>query len=265
MTKINIAIGENKIYVLPLTHKDPPSRPPLLFVHMSWGGLWAFKMYMRFFFEHGFDCYALDLRGHGISGGSVAGATMKDYVSDVREVVKYYKLKSPFIIGHSMGGLVALMYGASHTASGIVSIDGSPTAEVQGEGRNVQYPAEYTPADAGMPSEPESVMQVFPDLQSEQLKNLKGMLKTESGVARSERKRGVSIPKDSLSIPLLFVGAELGTSVPFGIGIEKSNMMAGYYSAYSLEIKGASHPGILMGSHWKDAAEKINKWLLANI
>jgi len=55
------------------------------------------------------------------------------------------------------------------------------------------------------------------------LMKMKDMLGMESGVARSERKKGISVPKESLGgAPLLFIGAELGKSVPFGIGTEKS-------------------------------------------
>jgi len=94
---------------------------------------------------------------------------------------------------------------------------------------------------------------------------MKFKLGVESGVARSERKRGVSVSKESLTRPLLFVGAEFGTSLPFGIGIEKARMQANYYGATVFEIKGATHPGLLIGRHWKESAQKILDWLASNI
>ncbi|MBL4644438.1 MAG: hypothetical protein JKX80_01065 [Candidatus Pacebacteria bacterium] len=93
---------------------------------------------------------------------------------------------------------------------------------------------------------------------------MKFSLKVESGVARSDRKRGVSVPKESLTQPLLFVGAEKGTSLPFGIGIEKVRAQAEYYGAPAVEVKGATHPGILIGKHWKDSANAVLQWLKQN-
>lgn len=265
MQEVDTVIGKNELHALSMIHETQADKPPIVFIHMSWGGVWAFKMFMRFFYDAGWDSYAVDLRGHGMSGGKVAGATMGDYVTDVEEVVEHFKLKKPVVIGHSMGGLIALMYAAKNTVSGAVSIDGSPSAEVQGEGHVVTYPEEYEPVDVGMPGEMEEAMMAFPDLSKEQLMNMRSMLKTESGVARSERKLGISIPKKSLKSPLLFVGAENGASVPFGIGAEKSQKMADYYGVANIVIEKASHPGILMGTYWGIAAKKIDEWLKSKL
>ena len=90
---------------------------------------------------------------------------------------------------------------------------------------------------------------------------MKDMLGKESGIARSERKKGISVPKDKITIPALFLGAENGTSVPFGIGTEKARAAAEYYDADFIEIKGATHPGILAGEHAGETVMKIVEWL----
>jgi len=90
---------------------------------------------------------------------------------------------------------------------------------------------------------------------------MKMMLGVESGVARSERKKGISVPKESLKAPVLFIGAERGTSLPFGIGIELVRAQAAYYGAPVVEIQGATHPGLLIGKHWKKTAEAVVRWL----
>lgn len=93
---------------------------------------------------------------------------------------------------------------------------------------------------------------------------MKKMLKVESGTARSERKLGISVSKESLTQPLLFVGAEKGTSLPFGIGIEKAIKQARYYDAPVIEIGRATHPGLLIGKYWKKSAQAVLKWLKDN-
>ncbi|MFQ5541089.1 MAG: alpha/beta hydrolase [Candidatus Paceibacteria bacterium] len=234
----------------------------LVFVHMSWGGAWAFRFYLPFLAQRGYACHALDLRGHGKSGGTVEGATMQDYVDDVRTAVTGLDINRPVIIGHSMGGLVGLMYGAQHPTAGIAALDASPAAEVQGSGEEKTYPSAYRPTDAGMPKNPLRAMAALPDIPPMRMFMMKLMLGVESGVARSERKRGISVPKESLAgTSILCVGAENGTSLPFGIGIEKMRQQAAYYGTDAIEIKGATHPGLLIGVHWRKTAEAILEWL----
>lgn len=234
---------------------------PVVFIHGSWGSSAMWMAYTSFFAAKGWDAYAPDLRGHGKSGGEVAGATMADYVSDVRRTITEHGLENPIIIGHSMGGLIALMYAAEHNAKAVVAIDPSPTKEVQGGGEKKEYPAAYSPMDAGMPSDPMQVMQALPDIPQEKLMGMKDMLGMESGVARSERKLGISIPAEKLPMPVLFVGGELGESVPFGIGIKTARAMSAYYGKEAIEIKGATHPGILIGVHAMETAEQIEGWV----
>ncbi len=236
----------------------------IIFIHMSWGGLWAFNYYMNFFADAGYSVHALDLRGHGKSGGTVEKTTMQDYVDDVDTAVQGLGLVNPIVVGHSMGGLIALMYSAQHPSSATISLDGSPSLEAQKTSEEKTYPDSYTPQDSGMPANPFKAMMALPDMYPWRLVKLKKNLGVESGVARSERKRGVSISKENLTAPLLFVGAEKGTSLPFGIGIEKARAQAEYYDAPIIEIKGASHPGILMGKYWKKSAQAILDWLGKN-
>lgn len=234
---------------------------PVVLVHGSWGSSAMWMGHAQFLVSKGWSVYALDLRGHGKSEGEVAGATMNDYVADVEQSVADHGLENPIVVGHSMGGLVALMYAVRHGAKAVVAIDPSPTKEVQGEGEKKEYPGVYSPMDVGMPAEEMEAMKAFPDIPGEMLMKMKSMLGMESGVARSERKLGISVPKEKLSMPTLFVGGELGESVPFGIGIKTARAMADYYTKDVIEIKGATHPGILIGEHAMETAQKIEQWL----
>lgn len=254
------SIGEIPISVTSST-SEKNSRGDIVFIHMSWGGVWAFSLYIDFFTKAGYNCHALDLRGHGKSGGTVEGATMQDYVDDVYNAVTSLNIQDPIIIGHSMGGLVALMYSAEHHVKATVSMDGSPSLEVQKTSEEKTYPASYSPQDAGMPENPMKAMMAFKDIYPWKLMQMKKMLGVESGVARSERKRGVSVPVEKLVRPLLFIGAEKGTSVSFGIGIKKATDQAEYYGAPVIEISNATHPGLLIGRHWKNGAQAILNWL----
>jgi alpha-beta hydrolase superfamily lysophospholipase len=68
--------------------------------------------------EAGFAVYAVDLRGHGKSGGErLYAATIGDYVDDVRAVVNLATMRHTqpiFMLGHSAGGVVACAYALEH-------------------------------------------------------------------------------------------------------------------------------------------------------
>jgi len=261
MQKKEFKVGLNTIHAALYSPENMTKDFPIVLVHGSWGASWMWVMYADFLADLGWEVCTLDLRGHGKSGGSLEGATMEDYVEDIHVVIEELELINPIVIGHSMGGLLALMYAAKYPTKDVVSIDGSPSIEVTKESKEVSYPATYTPMDAGMPSDPMKVKEALPDLADAQLMMMREKLGKESGVARSDRKRGISIPREKMQSPLLFVGAENGESLPFGIGSSTSHLMADYYGGTFIEIPKATHPGILLGSESSEAASKISEWL----
>lgn len=69
---------------------------------------------------------APDLRGHGDSSWvSPPAYEIEDYVSDVEATLAALHLVSPVLIGHSLGGFIALSYAArsAKTLSGLIVVD----------------------------------------------------------------------------------------------------------------------------------------------
>ncbi|WP_461615501.1 alpha/beta fold hydrolase [Clostridium sp. Marseille-QA1073] len=60
----------------------------------------------------GFHVYALDLRGHGKSGRTEKMYKIQDYVPDVKEFIEKCIEKPAIIIGHSLGGMIAILLAA---------------------------------------------------------------------------------------------------------------------------------------------------------
>ncbi len=68
------------------------------------------------FVQRGFAVYGFDLMGHGQSEGRRGYvARFDDYLEDVKRFIAIAQTKTPdvptFLVGHSMGGLIALRYG----------------------------------------------------------------------------------------------------------------------------------------------------------
>ena len=69
----------------------------------------------------------IDQRGHGESGHPDHDYLYRDYIGDLDAVLNYFAMECPLIVGHSLGGIVALWWAAQHPdrAAGLV-IEDSP-------------------------------------------------------------------------------------------------------------------------------------------
>ncbi len=75
---------------------------------------------IEFFKEDGFSFFSYDIRGHGRSAGKRGdGESILRLVLDLEEFLyflkKEYKIEKPFLLGHSLGGLVTSYFTIRHT------------------------------------------------------------------------------------------------------------------------------------------------------
>jgi pimeloyl-ACP methyl ester carboxylesterase len=67
----------------------------------------------------------MDLRGHGRSTRGEGAWQFDDALADVERVVDRLELDNPFVVGHSLGGMLATLYGGAHArCPGVVNVDG---------------------------------------------------------------------------------------------------------------------------------------------
>ncbi|MFC1722894.1 alpha/beta fold hydrolase [Nanoarchaeota archaeon] len=86
--------------------------PFLIFLH-GWGTNWtSWKKEIMYFERLGYSTLALDLRGHGQSGKPEEKSAYKftAFAKDLKKIIIKEKIKDFILIGHSMGGTVALKY-----------------------------------------------------------------------------------------------------------------------------------------------------------
>lgn len=81
---------------------------PILFIHGMWSGSWYWANFMEYFSKLGYDCWALNLRGHEPDPKlrDIGKVSFAQYVEDVDKAIAELGTL-PIIIGHSMGGLLA--------------------------------------------------------------------------------------------------------------------------------------------------------------
>jgi pimeloyl-ACP methyl ester carboxylesterase len=113
-----------------LSANDGGTRAPILLVHGFGQNRYAWHLPARSFSNYlsraGFDVFNLDLRGHGRSRhfGARSPRSVDEYISEdipiaVDEVMSHTAGRPPFIVGHSLGGLVA--YAAAPKLEGAVA------------------------------------------------------------------------------------------------------------------------------------------------
>ena len=89
--------------------------PPLVLIH----GLGAASFVWRYnieFLAGKFTVYALDMPGHGGSGGSTVGYNLASAVSHLDSFFDHLSLRTASVVGSSAGGLAALRYTLDHPA-----------------------------------------------------------------------------------------------------------------------------------------------------
>lgn len=75
--------------------------------------------------EKDYDVIMPDARGHGLSSAPQHGYTYQDHANDVIELIRTLGIKSPYLLGHSMGGMTAAMVASrlGFAISGLVLAD----------------------------------------------------------------------------------------------------------------------------------------------
>ena len=83
------------------------SRPAAVFIHGAQNDHSVWILQTRYFAHHGFSVLAVDLPGHGRSGGDALTSVeaMADWLNQVLDAAS---VQQAVLIGHSMGSLIAL-------------------------------------------------------------------------------------------------------------------------------------------------------------
>lgn len=82
---------------------------PLVFIH-GWAASHKFWKHQIKFFSQKYQVIAFDLRGHADSEKPKQGYHVSDHVQDLNLILQTNNVSSPVLVGHSLGGMIALQY-----------------------------------------------------------------------------------------------------------------------------------------------------------
>jgi pimeloyl-ACP methyl ester carboxylesterase len=110
---MKITVDNNPAYIYTGAREFVPEQPSVVFIHGNGLDHSVWLLQSRYFAHHQRNALAVDMPGHGLSGGSALKniTDMADWIIDVLDAIGVDK---GAIVGHSMGSLVSLEAAARH-------------------------------------------------------------------------------------------------------------------------------------------------------
>lgn len=110
---MRLDVAGHEVYAYTGSRPFEPALPTALFVHGAANDHSVFALQSRYFAWHGMNALAVDLPGHGRSGGPLLPSVeaLADWLEAVLDAASVDDVR---LVGHSLGALVALESAARH-------------------------------------------------------------------------------------------------------------------------------------------------------
>ena len=260
--KDEIVIEERGLYIESWLPERRSRRRPLFLIHGELGGSWLWERYLQYFAQRGWEGHALNLRGHFWS--DVDDFEELDFDSYVDDVVAGLEAlgRQAVVVGHGMGGLLALKAAERHEVAGLVLLSpGLPTPiRPEAPSHVVRLvPARFRRELLGWAGATDQIHRQHPDLSLADVARVQHLMGAESGAARRQMLEGVPLERERLEgLPMLVVGAGLDRMFPES----ESDRLAQWLGAEYQPFGAHSHYGLVVGeeSH-EQVAEAVRAFL----
>ena len=263
--KDEIELHDRGLYIESWLPERRSRRKPLLFVHGELAGSWLWERYLGYFAGRGWEGHALNLQNHHWS--STADPTDLSFETYTEDVVAALERLGPstVVIGHGMGGLLALKAAERMPVAGIVLISSELPRDLRRPARAHELrevPDVYGKSVIGWATLPEKLQRDDRDLTMDdvmRVQHLLGQKPHESGTARRQVLQGISVDRRPFDdVPKLVVGGGLDRIVPE----EGSERLAEWLGAEYEPFGAHSHFGLVIGeSSHQQVAEAIRVFL----
>jgi pimeloyl-ACP methyl ester carboxylesterase len=260
--KDEMVIEERGVFIESWLPERRSRHRPILFVHGELGGSWVWARYLDYFAQRGWEGHAPNLRAHFWSEpADLAALDVADYVEDV--VASFDRVAGQAIlVGHGLGGLLALKAAESRPASALVLISPAlPAPIVRPPRPHVvrEIPDVFGREFVGWQALPEQLHRRMPDLSVEDVVRIQHLMGRESGNVRRSLLRGVPVDRLALAaIPTLVIGGGLDRWFPE----PESERLAQWLEAEYEPFGAHSHYGLVIGADsYAQVAETIRSFL----
>lgn len=234
----------------------------ILLVHGAWHGSWCWHDFANRLTERGHNVRAVQLRGHGRPPGRI-WHRIHHYVEDVQLAAAEFR-EPPFLVGHSMGGLLVQKYLESHSCPGAVLMASfPPRGTVAAVARlAVRHPIELLKVNLLLRLRPfiassNLVRELFfaPDTPQEIVDGCFELLQDESYLAFLDTMMVLPRPR-RIRAPVLVLGAECDA---FFTADETRSIAR----AYRTEVETFARMGhdMMLDKDWHKVADRVDSWI----
>jgi pimeloyl-ACP methyl ester carboxylesterase len=255
-------VSERGLYVEIWLPERRSRRKPIYLVHGELGGSWLWQRYLAYFAPRGWEGHALNLRGHYWSDtADFAELDFDSYVADTRAGMAHLG-RPPVVIGHGLGGLLALKLAEQVPVAGLVLISSAlPAPLLPPPAAHVVrlLPRQYRRELLGWDGPVSAIQRQHPDLSEADVMRVQHMMGVESGAARRQMLEGVPVALSALpDVPRLVIGGGLDRQFP----AEDSERLADWLGAEYQPFGAHSHYGLVIGeSGAEQVADSIRTFL----
>jgi pimeloyl-ACP methyl ester carboxylesterase len=255
-------IADRGLYVESWLPERRSRRKPLYLLHGELGGSWLWHHLLGFFASRGWEGHALNLRGHYWSEtADFDELDFETYVADALAGANSIS-RPPVVVGHGLGGLLALKVAEQVPISALVLLSPAlPAPLLPPPPPHVVrlMPRQYRRELIGWDGAPEQIQQQNGDLGLADVARIQHLLGVESGAARRSMLEGVQVALEAMpDVPRLVIGAGLDRQ----FAEHDSERLASWLSAAYVPFGAHSHYGLVAGqeSH-RHVAEEIRSFL----
>jgi pimeloyl-ACP methyl ester carboxylesterase len=243
---------------------------PLLFVHGGWHAAWCWdENFLNFFADKGFLAAAVSLRGHGESGsdGALNACSVRDYVDDVGTAADEFDTPA-VVVGHSMGGYVVQKYLESNNAPAGILMASAPAQGAMSSSLRMVRRHPWAVMKVNVFGQTDGVVNTrrlarahlfCRQTPQEIVDNCVRRLQPESTVAMKEMLSDRGIRPESVTAPMLVLGAE-------DDGLFNRDEVIATARAYRTDacFFPAMGHDMMLEPGWHDVADRIHQWLALN-
>ena len=236
-------------------------RPPLLFVHGAFSQAAHFHPWLGYFRESGYRATAMSLPGHAPHDAeALRRLTLADYTGAVATAVRGFD-RPPVVVGHSMGGTLAMRVAADEQVAGLVVIAAPAPGGLPVRLGVLGHALPFIPRVlAGLPvmPQPQSVRAlVTHDLSAAESDEIIAEGAMESGrVLRRLAFRGSGVALKRIRCPMLCLGAGDDRVVP----LSAASRIAEVTGTELVIFPGHGH-WLIAGSLTGSVAATVRDWL----
>jgi pimeloyl-ACP methyl ester carboxylesterase len=255
-------VADRGLYIESWLPERRSRRKPLYLLHGELGGSWLWHRFLGFFAPRGWEGHALNLRGHYWSETADFGELdFSTYLDDVLAGAGTMS-RPPIVIGHGLGGLLAMKLAEARPVSALILLSSAMPAELLEPPPSHMVrllPRQYRRELLDWDGSPEQLQRQNPDLTMSDVMRVQHMMGMESGAARRAMLEGVSVSLAELpDVPRLVIGAGLDRF----FAEADSERLAEWLGADYQPFGAHSHYGLVTGEEsYEQVAEAIRAFL----